>query len=118
MNKVKYQAVKVVIPIGASGTFSQNVELDPAYGLCTGIAVYEKKNGGISSYDIALADDNKVYHDFVDKADFIPGTGVAPDERYKTMHIENGKQRFKVRVTPDAAPVSELVFQIVFRLQN
>lgn len=118
MQKVKYQAVLVTVAAGTTGTVSQAVELDPAYSLCTGIAVYEKKNGGISSYDIALADDNKVYHDFVDKADYMPATSVAPDERYKSMHVENAKQRFKVRVTPDAAPATDIVFQMVFRLQN
>jgi hypothetical protein len=114
--KVKYQAVDVIIPAGQSGTYTQTFELDPAYTHCNGVAAYPKKDGGILSYDIAIADDHRVYHDFVDKSDYMPGSGVAPDLRYKTLDIENAKQRFKIRVTPDAEPTSELRFQIIFRL--
>ena len=114
--QVKYQAVDIVIPAGQSGTFTQIVELDNAYTHCNGMAAYPKKDGGIGSYDIAFADDHKVYHDFVDKSDFMPGSGVAPDLRYKTMDIENAKQKFKIRVQPDAETTSELRFQMIFRL--
>lgn len=116
--QVKYLAVDVRIPAGQDGTYTQSFELDPAYSHCNGVAAYPKKDGGIESYDIAIADDNKVYHDFVDKSDYMPGSGVAPDLRYKTIDIENAKQRFKIRVTPDAVPTSELRFQMIFRLIN
>lgn len=118
MQKLRYLAVDVRIPAGSNGTITHPVELDPAYNYCNGIAVYEKSNGGISGYNIALADDQKVFHDFTDSKDWMPGTNVAPDERYKSIDIENAKQRFKIRIDLDAQLVSELRFQVVFRLIN
>lgn len=118
MNKIKYQSVDVRIPAGASGTITHSVDLDPSYNHCNGIAVYEKTNGGISGYDLALADDQKVHHDFTDSQDWKPGVQVAPDYRYKSMDFSNAKQRFKIRIDLAAATASELRFQMVFRLIN
>lgn len=116
MEDLKYQAFDVTVGAGINSAIDTVVELDRSYPLCTGIAVYEKADGGISSYDISFADDQKTYHDFVDKKDFMPGDGVPLNERYKNVIIENIKQRFKIRVRPDVPTVSPIRFQMVFRM--
>lgn len=116
MNDFRYQAIDITVPAGTDGATSYTVEMDPNYRFITGLAVTEKADGGIASYDLAFADDTRTYHDYVDKRFFIADTGVAVNDRFKDVQIENSKQRFRIRVSPDAVTASPIRFQMVFRL--
>lgn len=118
MARPKYQTKDISIAAGVASTQDFDVEIDKAYRHCTGIAVYEKKNGGISSYDIGIADDNTTFHHLTDKKDWLAGESVSPNEKHKLIYIPNLGQSVKVRIKPDAETVSELKIQVVFRLEN
>lgn len=118
MARPKYQTKDITIASGVTSTQDFDVELDKAYRHCTGIAVYEKANGGISSYDLGVADDNTTYHHLADKKNWLAGDAVSPNEKFKLIYISNQGQSVKVRIKPDAETVSELKVQVVFRLEN
>lgn len=118
MARPKYQTKDITIGIGVSSTQDFDVELDKAYRHCTGIAVHEKKNGGISSYDVGIADDNATYHHLTDKKHWLAGESVSPNEKHKLIYVPNLGQSVKVRIRPDEETVSELKLQVVFRLEN
>lgn len=116
---LKYQTKEIVLAAGtAATTRDTNITLDPSYPKCTGVVIHEKTNGGISSYDIGLADDSGIYHHLTDKKDWISGDGVPLNDRYKDINIRNEGQVIKVTLKPDAALVSELRIQVVFRLEK
>lgn len=116
---IKYQTKEIVLPAGTPATTKDtNINLDSAFTNCTGVAIHEKTNGGISSYDVGLADDTRMYHHLTDKKDWIAGDGVPLNNRYKNIDIPNEGQVIRVTIKPDAAVVSELRVQIVFRLEK
>lgn len=118
MARPKYQTKEISIAAGVTATQDFDIELDKAYRHCTGIAVHEKLDGGISSYDVGIADDNTTYHHLTDKDNWLAGDAVSPNEKYKLLYIPNNGQSVKVRIKPDAETVSELKVQVVFRLEN
>ncbi len=116
---IKYQTKDITIATGSAAQATDyDVELDKGYRFVTGVVVSEKTNGGISSYDIGLSDDTNTYHHLTDKSDWIPGSGLPLDQRYKSISIINGGQAVKIRVKPDAVVVSPLRIQVTFRLQK
>lgn len=118
MARPKYQTKDITIAAGVASTQDFDIELDKAYRHCTGIAVHEKKNGGISSYDVGIADDNTTYHHLTDKKNWLAGDAVSPNEKFKLIYVPNQGQSVKVRIKPDVETVSELKVQVVFRLEN
>lgn len=119
MARPKYQTKEISIAAGGAANAQDfDIDLDAAYQHCTGVAVHEKLNGGISGYDIGISDDNATYHHLTDKRNWLAGDAVSPNEKYKLMYVPNQGQKVKVRVKPDAVTVSELKLQVVFRLEN
>jgi hypothetical protein len=112
---MKYQAKEVSVPAGsAAGLKSTAFNLDMAYKRVTGVALYEKKDGGITSYDIAIKDQfNNYLHDPTDKADW-KSFGI---ERYKKIDLENAGQQMIIDIITRASNASEIALQLVFRLE-
>ena len=118
MEQTKYQTINVIIEAGSSGQKDQPFNLDTRYARVTGFCVYEKSGENVG-YDCSLGEDNRVYNDFADKRDFIPGSGVPLKDRYKPVDIENNNQTLYFRVRPDVNPVPEKVqLQLVLKLEG
>lgn len=114
MKKTRYQEITITVESGKTGTVTEPVSLDQQYNRIKGVALYPITDGGLSYFDLAFRDRNKIYHDPTHRDDWT----AKGEERYKPFDQPNDGRTFYLEIVLPAATTSELKFQLVFKLES
>jgi len=120
MQNTKYQTVIVKMAAGtAKGKYTENVELDSNFDYCDGVQSIEILPGGVTYYNIGLEDKNNTYHNLTHRNDWNNGTDTPINNRYKEIFIPVIRgDKLEVKTQFDTDLVSDLQYQIIFRLRK
>ena len=124
MNKrIKTQVVVVTVPNNspAGVPVEASITLDKAYDSCTGLGVSIGQGfagSGNNYVDIGLRDAYGQIEDDQHMEAFQASSGVAPDQKLKSLLIKNNNQVIYARVIPPVLTTSQFTVQFRFRLED
>ena len=119
--EVRFIKQDVSLPSGtAPATQDFNIQLPKEFQQCTGVAVVQLTDGGLSRYNIGIKDYEG--HELVQRQDrnlFLSTVAIAPNERFRSdMPFDITPQQSSVMVETFGATTSELRLQVVWRCER
>lgn len=121
--RIKTQVCVVIVPNGslAGQAVEGQITLDKAYDSATGLGVSIGSGfagSGNVYVDCGLRDAYGQIEDDQHMEAFQASSGVAPDQKLKTVLIKNGNQVIYCRVIPPILTTSQFTVQFRFRLED
>lgn len=122
--QTKYEKVQLSVPDGtpAGTNASTDVTLDTAYHFCDGISIHEITTGGLSTYDVAIRNNNGLVLTPIPIQAVASGKadGSNPNARFLDLVFDsNSGNKVKLELTrASATSGSALLVVAVFRLRQ
>ena len=117
-NNVKYQTQRITVASGARSVTEKVVQIDASFDNVTGYNVHSVEQAAADKFSLGLIDRTGVLHDRTFESDHIASTSVSMKERYKDLSAKAGGNQITVQIEPVAELTSNLVVDVVFRLEK
>lgn len=103
-----------------AATLYKEITLNSSYERCTGVALFESKTGGISTYRIGIDDKDKQYFSSTHKDLYVssPQAGQQEENRFLKTNIKAGGHKIKIGTQLPEVLSSDLEYDIVFKLER
>jgi len=119
--EVRFVKQDVVVANGTTATTLEfNIQLPKEFLQCTGIAIVQISDGGLSRYNIGIKDYEG--HELVQKQDrvlFLAAIDVPPNQRFRSdMPFDITPQQSSVMIETVATTTTDLRLQVVWRCER
>ena len=118
----RFQVIDVTVPAGSTAgiPFEVSIQLDRAYNQIKGIAYFEVEDGGIpQDYNVGARSNKLTWIDDINVNAWDANQNVGPNFKYYSVSIGYGSgDTWYARVTPNTAPATDLVGQMVLILEK
>jgi hypothetical protein len=120
VSRIKHQTLRINIPnaTAANTITRKEVKLDNQFKKCTGYVIYDVVNIGDQKYSIALTNSSGLFQDNVISEHVKIDKSVAPDSRFHKCDFKAQDEKVIVDVTNLNNTTSEIIIDLLFKLEN